>query len=109
MIKKFACFPRRDWSSVVDASCREIKKADLCVEVNTAGWRAPVKEAYPGVMLLAKCRELGIPLTLGSDAHSPQEVGYGLQRAVQLLAGLGFREIATFCGRRRIMRPLLPL
>ncbi|NLN07546.1 MAG: histidinol-phosphatase HisJ family protein [Firmicutes bacterium] len=109
VVKKFAHFPRHDWSSVVEATCREIKKADLCVEVNTAGWRAAVKEAYPGVMLLRKCLELGIPVTLGSDAHSPKEVGSGLRRAVLLLARLGFREIATFCSRRRIMRPLFPL
>ena len=84
-----------------------LKAADVCVEFNTSGWRAPVKEAYPGVFFLSKCHELGIPVTLGSDAHKPQDVGSGLQRAALILSKIGFREIATFCQRKRMMRPLL--
>lgn len=107
VIKKFAYFPRTDWSLLVEETCQCIKAADLCVEVNTSGWRAPVREVYPGVSLLRKCQQLGIPVTLGSDAHQPQDVGRGLQRALELLAKLGFREIATFAGQQRQLQPLV--
>ncbi|NLM53069.1 MAG: histidinol-phosphatase HisJ family protein [Firmicutes bacterium] len=107
VIKKFSYFPRHDWSFLVEETCRILKKADICVEVNTSGWRAPVKEVYPGVFFLSKCQEMNIPVTLGSDAHRPQEVASGFQWAKLILSKLGFKEIATFSARKRTMRPLL--
>lgn len=107
VVKKFAFFPRKAWDHLLIETCQAIKDADLCVEVNTAGWRAPVAEAYPGVFMLEKCLQLGIPVTLGSDAHRPQDVGGGIQRASFMLYKLGFREVASFAGGKRTMHPLL--
>jgi histidinol-phosphatase (PHP family) len=107
VIKKFAYFPRADWSLLVEETCQILKAGEICVEVNTAGWYAPAGEVYPGLSLLRRCRQLGIPVTLGSDAHRPQDVGRDLERALQLLAELGFREIATFAGGQCRLQPLV--
>ncbi|MBS3899490.1 MAG: histidinol-phosphatase HisJ family protein [Dethiobacter sp.] len=107
VVKKFSYFPRRRWEHLLEDTCRAIKQADVCVELNTAGWRAPVGEAYPGEAFLAKCYELNVPVTMGSDAHRPRDVGSGLHRAVLLLHNLGFKEIATFNAGQRQMRPLI--
>lgn len=106
VVKKFAFFPRRKWGHLLDATCQALKAADLCVEFNTAGWRAPVGEAYPGFVLLEKLLDSGIPVTFGSDAHRPCEVGSGIGRAMLLLNKLGFREIATFAEGKRKMQKL---
>ncbi|HHU29740.1 MAG: histidinol-phosphatase HisJ family protein [Bacillota bacterium] len=109
VIKKFGYFPPGDWTEIIDKTCRVLKETGICVEFNTSGWRAPVGEAYPGPAFLQKCRELGVPVTLGSDAHSVRDAGRGLDRAVRILRQLGFREIAVFSGRRRTMCPLPPV
>lgn len=106
VVKKFSFFPRREWEPLVEDTCRAIKKADVCIELNTSGWRAPVGEAYPSDAFLARCLALGIPVTLGSDAHSPRDVGSGLRRAALHLYKIGFTEVATFIGRNRFMQPL---
>ena len=106
VVKKFAFFPQRDWSGLVEKTCRALAANDLCVELNTGGWRAPVGEAYPGTVFLEKCLALGVPVTLGSDAHCPGDVGMGLGRAAALLKKVGFTEVATFKDRKRTMRPL---
>lgn len=106
VIKKFSFFPRQTCERLFSETCRVLQKADVCVELNTSGWRAPVGEAYPGEALLAKCREYSVPVTLGSDAHRPRDVGSGLQRALLLLYKAGFTEIATFAGGKRFMHPL---
>ncbi|MBT9135795.1 MAG: Histidinol-phosphatase [Firmicutes bacterium] len=106
VVKKFSFFPRRRWEHLLEDTCRAIKQADVCVELNTAGWRAPVGEAYPGEAFLARCCEMNVPVTMGSDAHRPRDVGSGLHRAALLLHNLGFREIATFNAGQRQMRPL---
>ncbi|MBC7105899.1 MAG: histidinol-phosphatase, partial [Firmicutes bacterium] len=85
---------------------RAFKKGEVCVEVNTAGLRHPVQEIYPTEEFLALCRAHRVPVCLGSDAHRPADVGAGLEQAVALLREVGYREIALFRRRRRILREL---
>ena len=55
--------------------------------------------------MLFRSLRLGIPLTLGSDAHDPIKLGDGLQEARQMLWQTGFRELAVFDGRQRKLVP----
>jgi histidinol-phosphatase (PHP family) len=48
----------------------------------------------------------GVPLTLGSDAHKPEQVGRYFGEARQLLLDIGVREIVAFEKRRRRLIPL---
>lgn len=106
VVKKFAHYPSVPWDHLVEKVCRTLKKYGLCVELNTAGWRAPAREAYPGVSILEHVRDLGIPVTLGSDAHCPEDVGYKFREAVYLLKKLGIKEIATFSKRSMKMHSI---
>ena len=54
-------------------------------EVNSAGLRYPVQEIYPGPELLQIFFAHGLPVTLGSDAHRPEDVGAGLPQALELI------------------------
>jgi histidinol-phosphatase (PHP family) len=107
VVKKFSYFPRKNWDALLEETCAVLKKADVTVEMNTSGWRAPVGDAYPGEAFLDRFLDLGIPVTLGSDAHCPRDVGSGLRRAVAMLEKMGFRELAMFEGGERKMRPLV--
>ncbi|MCL5981074.1 MAG: histidinol-phosphatase HisJ family protein [Firmicutes bacterium] len=101
VVKKYAFFPQQDWEDLLRETCGVLAKSGICVELNTAGWRAPVKEAYPSEAFLRECFRLGVPVTLGSDAHCPKDVGAGLGRAVSLLKSLGFTSVTAFASRRR--------
>jgi histidinol-phosphatase (PHP family) len=50
--------------------------------------------------------EAGVPFALSSDAHLPEQVGFGYDRAIAFLDELGVGEIAVFEGRRRRLEPL---
>ena len=52
------------------------------------------------------CVEAGAVFALSSDAHTPEEVGFGYERALEFLDGLGVTEISVFEGRRRRLEPL---
>ena len=54
------------------------------------------------------CVEAGAAFALSSDAHRPEEVGYGYERAAAFLAELGVGEICVFEGRSRRLAPLGP-
>ena len=47
------------------------------------------------------CLEAGCPVSLSSDAHEPRHVGYGYEKALEVLDSLGVRELAVFEGRER--------
>lgn len=68
----------------------------LCAEVNTAGWRQPVEEAYPAPPLLAALRGAGVGITLASDAHSRALVGDRVADAASLARAAGYTEVTVF-------------
>jgi histidinol-phosphatase (PHP family) len=94
--------PRRYYEPAVEA----FAEAGVAVEVSTAGLRKPVGEIYPAPAFLAMCVEAEVPLALSSDAHRPQDVGAGYDRALELLERAGVGELAVFSGRSRSMAPI---
>lgn len=100
LIKKFNFRPVRDLRPLYEDTARAFKSAGACVEVNSAGLRYPVGEIYPASKLLEVFFKYGIPVTLGSDAHRPEHVGAGLAEALKLVKNIGYKEIASFNGRR---------
>ncbi len=104
--KKYLKFPTKDMNDAIAAALDAIKNARMVVEVNTAGLRKPVKEIYPSEAILVQCLDRDIPVTLGSDAHAPAEVGYAFRETLSLLARLGFTSLTTFEVRKRRDIPL---
>ena len=92
-----------DYGEVADA----IAESTVAVEVSTAGLRKPVGELYPHPDLLTACRERGVPVTVGSDAHKPSLVGHGFDRARQLLRAAGYETVTVFDRRRARQEPLV--
>lgn len=101
VIKRYNYRPERDMSDVVLETLKAVKKADVCVEVNTSGEFMPVKEIFPAKGILRMCKELEIPLTVGSDSHRPENVGTNILRMYGELRELGFTEISGFSKRKR--------
>ncbi|MDO9573958.1 MAG: histidinol-phosphatase HisJ family protein, partial [Candidatus Contubernalis sp.] len=101
VIKKFGYRPRGGTAHLIERVTDLLKEADLCIELNTAGLYTPAGEAYPSKKILDCCFRRGIPVTLGSDAHSPEDVGRDLGRALDLLREVGYREVAVFKERKR--------
>jgi histidinol-phosphatase (PHP family) len=78
----------------------------MAIEVNTGGVRRGCGGPYPDREFLAACVAEGVPVTLGSDAHSPRDVGRDYDAAYRLLGDLGVAEIAVYERRGRSARPL---
>lgn len=98
--------PDRDPRHYYEPAVAAIAEAGVAVEVSTAGLRKPIGELYPAAAFAELCVEAGIPFTLSSDAHRPEEVGYAYEEAVEFMRGLGIEEICVFSGRRRTSEPL---
>ena len=106
LIKVFGCRPRGDRMILARPALEAIRDHGLCVEVNTNGWYKPVGEVYPQVELLHECQKMGIPVTTGSDAHTPAQVGRDLDMARILLQQAGYKTVTTFKQRQSRQVPL---
>ncbi|RBP40282.1 histidinol-phosphatase HisJ family protein [Garciella nitratireducens] len=67
------------------------------IEINTSGLHSPCNESLPSKQILKLYRSLGGEIiTLGSDSHYPEHLGYGFMQICEMLKNLGFRYITTF-------------
>jgi histidinol-phosphatase (PHP family) len=99
-------YPEGDLRRFYDRAMEGIAETRPAIEVSTAGLRKPVGELYPATAFLEMCLEAGCPVSLSSDAHEPAHVGYGYEKALEVLDSLGVRELAVFEGRERRLEPI---
>lgn len=74
---------------------------DMCMEVNTSGLSKGDFEVHPDPLILDWASEMGVKLTMGSDAHMPTSVGQYFDPVLTLLREKGFRDLHYFRGRER--------
>ena len=104
--KKFGYVPQRDCTPLFEKFLDAAKRADVAIELNTAGLRKDCKEIYPSPQILQLANARGVPITFGSDAHAPGEVGMNLSRAVELARATGYTHCSQFVQRQRNLAPL---
>jgi histidinol-phosphatase (PHP family) len=98
--------PQRDPRFHYEPFVEAVSESGIAVEVSTAGLRTPVREIYPARALAQMCVEAGADFALSSDAHAPDQVGFGYDRALELLSDLGVERICVFDARERRLEPL---
>jgi histidinol-phosphatase (PHP family) len=101
--------PRPDLEAVQflqEETADAIEAAGVCVEVSSAGLHKPVGELYPEPALLEACHARGVPITLASDAHVPQNVARDLDHAVAHARAAGYETVTVFDRRKRRQEPL---
>lgn len=99
----------RDGVGVDFDFCKEQLDALLCavvrrgkgIELNTSGYLNCGGEPMPPRWILERYRALGGELvTIGSDAHVPENMAQGLADGMALLRAVGFRSLAVFEQRK---------
>jgi histidinol-phosphatase (PHP family) len=99
--KKFCFIPKQDCTPLFTPFLQAAQASGVAIELNTAGLRKDCKEIYPSPAILEIAYSLGVPITFGSDAHAPQEVGLDMEAAVKLARRIGYTHSCTFTQRRR--------
>lgn len=96
----------RDLKEIVQPVLDRVAASGVAMEINTAGWRKEVAEAYPSPLILALACERGIPICFGSDSHEPEHIGYRFDDAVAMAREAGYVESVEFRGRQPTRVPL---
>ena len=98
--------PDRDLRFYYEPAVEAFAESGVVVEVSTAGLRKPVGEIYPSRPFLEMVVDAGCPIALSSDAHTPNQLGFEYERALELLDELGVRELTVFERRERRMEAI---
>jgi histidinol-phosphatase (PHP family) len=79
----------------------------IAIEVNSGGLHRPANNLMPDLLILQWYSEMGGQrLTLGSDAHSPADVGLHLDQALKFIRESGLRFITRYERRQASLLPL---
>jgi histidinol-phosphatase (PHP family) len=98
--KKFGHKPNRDCTPFYEKFLDAAKKNDCATELNTAGLRKDCKEIYPSRQILELAYQKDVPITFGSDAHAPNEVGMNFVEAIRLAKLIGYKKFCRFARRK---------
>lgn len=77
------------WDQMAEAA----REAGVHVELSTAGLRKPCADFYPAAGLLERFQRAGVPLTVGSDGHTPGTICWEIKRAYAFAHAAGYRSI----------------
>ena len=94
--------PLHHYQTVVAAAAA----SGTAVEVSSQGLRNEAAEVYPSGVFLRMFREAGVPITLASDGHSPDEAGWGHDAVVSAAQEAGYGERLRFRDRIGQLVPL---
>ena len=102
LAKKFCFYPKEDCTGLFQGFLAAAARSGTAIELNTAGLRKDCKEIYPSPRILELAHSAGVPITFGSDAHAPGEVGMNFDEAVELARRFGYTRRRTFTQRKPV-------
>ena len=90
------------FDDIIEASFRELIAKGKGIEINTSGLRNPkCKETFPSFKYVKMFRDLGGEIiSIGSDAHTVEDLGNGAADGIKLAEQAGFKYIAYFKERK---------
>lgn len=112
-VTRYAPYPEcsilyKDFPDILDSMLRYLAENGKALEINTKTYqdfkgRTPVLDKN----ILMRYRELGGEIiSLGSDSHDADRVGFNFERTAALVRRCGFRYLAHFDKRKPVMLPI---
>ncbi len=85
---------------------KTIGRHDMAIEYNTSGFRKDIGNSYPDPSWLPLIIEQNVPITIGSDAHTPEQVALKFDEMRNILKRAGIRQTAKYQHRIKSYEPL---
>ncbi len=97
---KGAEYSPADYTDQIDRILQKLIDNEKGLEVNTGAFVRGLDFPNPHMDILKRYRELGGEvITIGSDAHKPEDVGVAFDRTAEILKSLGYRHYCIFENR----------
>lgn len=108
-INAWGCYDPMDYKELLTILFMEMQRMDMPLEINTAGLHQGIGLTYPSNETVAFYTSLGGKLiSIGSDAHQPEQLGFAYKHACDTAIALGLNQVCTWEGRKMRFHSLLP-
>ena len=98
---KDARYSYEKYRDIFDSLLKTIIENGKGIEINTGGIKYGLKALHPTTAVLKRYRELGGEIiTIGSDAHTPENLTHHFSRAESVLKECGFQYYTIFKERK---------
>ncbi|TFH37406.1 MAG: histidinol-phosphatase HisJ family protein [Anaerolineales bacterium] len=95
--EQYGHFQPQRYEEPIRRILRRLAERDLALEINTSTLRRSIQQPCPDATVLAWfLDEGGRWVTLGSDAHNPADVGFGLSNMKSMVRAAGFEGLARY-------------
>lgn len=99
-VTKDADYSYDKYKDILDAVLEALLEHEKGIEINTGAIGYDLRELNPCTALIRRYRKLGGEIiTIGSDAHKPEVIARGFDRAAAVLRECGFKYYTTFENR----------
>jgi len=86
-----------EYADIIDEILRTVVQSGRGIEINTSGLKHGLGFPNPHLDIIRRYREFGGEIiTIGSDAHAPEYIGYDFPRVIEMLKEIGVHFIAEF-------------
>ncbi|MEE8331296.1 MAG: PHP domain-containing protein [Acidimicrobiia bacterium] len=99
VIKKVGIRPQQPILDLYAPVVAAATASGVAVEVSSAGLRRRAAEMFPAPAFLALFAAAGVPITLASDAHGPDEAAWGHSKVVRAARDAGYTHHLRFSDR----------
>lgn len=106
VVKKHGHRPTNERLDLYEEVSRAAAESGTAVEISSAGLRNPAGEVYPAPSFLRLLYRDGVPITLASDGHTPEEAAWGRDEVVAAARAAGYTRRLQFRRRARTFVPL---
>lgn len=97
----------RDYNSQLEAVLKAVIHSGISLEINTSGLYQKLQSTMPGEEIISWYRRLGGELiTIGSDSHYGERLGFGVSDGMALAERCGFRKLTIYQNREPIQIPI---
>lgn len=98
----------KDFKDIIEEIFKILIYDGKGIEINAAGFKYGLGFAHPHMDALKMYKELGGEIiTIGSDAHAPEHIGYNYNGVREQLLGAGFKYYTEFANRKAIFCELI--
>ena len=95
------------FKSEIDEILKVIIDKNIGLEINTSGLRFNAKDILPTADIVKAYIDMGGDIiTVGSDAHTLKDIFFGIEKAYEILEGIGVKELTVFEKRKAEKIPL---
>ncbi|MHA2197609.1 MAG: histidinol-phosphatase HisJ family protein [Promethearchaeota archaeon] len=80
-----------------------IKSRGMAIEINTSGILKKIGSQFPSDKIVREIIQRDIPVMLGSDAHSPEYIGYMFEEFLEKAKKWGLSHLCAYENREQIL------